>query len=297
MNAETLLAEQFEENRPHLRAVAYRMLGSLDDSEDAVQETWLRLYRSDAGAIENLQAWLTRVIARVCLDVLRSRRLRREQALGVHVPDPLVSSEDECNPEYVALLGDSVGLAMLVVLDTLAPAERGAFVLHDVFSMPFEEIAAVVGRTATAARQLASRARRRLQGTPQVPDPDLAQQQKAVAAFFAAARVGDFDALVSVLDPDVVLRSDGGPLRSQTVVLRGAETVAKQALMFAKWSPFVRPALVNGAAGVVVAPGGRTANIMGFTVVGGTIAAIDVLADPQRLRDLERSWWHRAGSP
>jgi RNA polymerase sigma-70 factor, ECF subfamily len=290
MDDNEFLAERFEEHRPHLRAVAYRMLGSLSEADDAVQEAWLRLSRSDADAIENLGGWLTTVVARVSLNVLRSRRSRREEPLDVdvHVPEPIVSRADGVDPEHEALLADSVGLALLVVLETLDPAERLAFVLHDMFAVPFDEIAPMVGRTPTAARQLASRARRRVQGEATVPDADLTRQREVVDAFFAAARGGDFDALVAVLDPDVVLRADGGTLRpSDTRVVRSAEQVARRALMFAGLSPYVRPALVNGVAGVVVAPHDQPFSVMAFTVVGGRIVAIDALSDPERLRDLD----------
>jgi RNA polymerase sigma-70 factor, ECF subfamily len=290
MDDDEFLAERFEEHRPHLRAVAYRMLGSLSEADDAVQEAWLRLSRSDADAIENLGGWLTTVVARVSLNVLRSRRSRREEPLDVdvHVPEPIVSRADGVDPEHEALLADSVGLALLVVLETLDPAERLAFVLHDMFAVPFDEIAPMVGRTPTAARQLASRARRRVQGEATVPDADLTRQREVVDAFFAAARGGDFDALVAVLDPDVVLRADGGTLRpSDTRVVRSAEQVARRALMFAGLSPYVRPALVNGVAGVVVAPHDQPFSVMAFTVVGGRIVAIDALSDPERLRDLD----------
>jgi RNA polymerase sigma factor (sigma-70 family) len=282
------LAERFEENRTRLRAVAYRMLGSLSEADDAVQESWLRLSRSDTGGVENLGGWLTTVVARVCLDMLRSRRSRREEPLGAHVPDPIVSRADGTDPEHQALLADSVGLALLVVLQTLAPAERLAFVLHDMFAVPFDEIAPIVGRSPTAARQLASRARRRVQRAATVPDTSLSRQREVVDAFFAAARGGDFDALVAVLDPHVVLRSDGGIVRpGASVVVSGASAVAQRALTFARLSPFVRPALVNGAAGVVVAPGGRPFSVMAFTVRDGRIVEIDALADPERLRELD----------
>jgi RNA polymerase sigma-70 factor, ECF subfamily len=283
-----LLAKQFEEHRVHLRAVAYRMLGSLSEADDAVQEAWLRLSRADAGGIENLGGWLTTVVGRVCLDMLRSRRSRREQPFGPHVPEPIVSSEDELDPEHEALLADSVGLALLVVLETLAPAERLAFVLHDMFAVPFEEIAPIVGRSPTAARQLASRARRRVQGAATVPDADLTRQREVVDAFLAASREGDFDALLALLDPDVVLRADRGavpPGASREV--RGAPAVAEQALIFSRLAPFAQPALVNGAAGVVVAPRGRPFSVMGFTVRRGKIVEIDILADPARLRRLD----------
>jgi RNA polymerase sigma factor (sigma-70 family) len=288
MDAHDWLAERFEADRAHLRSVAYRMLGSLSEADDAVQEAWLRLSRSDTSEVENLTGWLTTVLGRVCLDMLRSRRSRREEPLGTYVPDPIVSRADDGDPEHDAVVADSVGLALLVVLETLTPAERLAFVLHDMFAVPFEEIAAIVGRSPTAARQLASRARRRVQGTAHVPDADLPRQREVVDAFFAAAREGDFDALVAVLDPDVVVRSDGGVLRpAASTVIRGAEAVAAQALTFARLSPFVRPALVNGAAGAVVAPRGRPFAVMAFTVRNGKIVEIDALNDPERLRELD----------
>jgi RNA polymerase sigma-70 factor, ECF subfamily len=288
MDENEWLAERFEEHRTHLRAVSYRMLGSLSEADDAVQEAWLRLSRSDTSGVENLGGWLTTVVARVCLNMLRSRKSRREEPLGVHMPDPVVSREDGADPEYEALLADSVGLALLVVLETLSPAERLAFVLHDMFAVPFDEIAPMVGRSPTAARQLASRARRRVRGAAPAPDADIARQRDVVDAFFAAARGGDFDALVAVLDPDVVLRSDGGAERpGATAVVHGARAVAERALMFARLSPFVRPALVNGVAGVVVAPRGEPFSVMAFTVTGGKIVAIDGLADPTRLRELD----------
>jgi RNA polymerase sigma factor (sigma-70 family) len=282
------LAERFEEHRPHLRAVAYRMLGSLSEADDAVQDAWLRLSRADTSDVENLGGWLTTVVARVSLNMLRSRKSRREDSLDVHVPDPIVSRADGLDPEQHVLLADSVGLALLVVLEMLAPAERLAFVLHDMFAVSFEEIAPIVGRSPTAARQLASRARRRVQGGAPTPDADLARQREVVDAFFAAARGGDFEALVAVLDPDVVLRSDGGDARPDaSLVVRGAVEVASRAMTFARLSPFVRPALVNGVAGVVVAPHGRPFSVMGFTVRGGKVVAIDSLSDPERLRQLD----------
>jgi len=288
MDEHDWLAERFEEHRTHLRAVAYRMLGSVNEADDAVQEAWLRLSRSEAGAIENMGGWLTTVVGRVCLNMLRARKTRREEPLEVHVPEPVLSREDAIDPEQEALLADSVGLALLVVLETLTPAERLAFVLHDMFAVPFEEIGPMVGRSPTAARQLASRARRRVQGEAPAPDPDLSRQREVVDAFFAAAREGDFDALVAVLDPDIVLRSDGGAARpSATVVVRGARAVAERALTFARLSPYVRPALVNGAAGVVVAPGGRPYTVMAFTVTDGRVAAIEALSDPARLAELD----------
>ena len=282
------LAERFEEHRAHLRAVAFRMLGSLSEADDAVQEAWLRTSRADAGEVENFGGWLTTITARVCLNMLRSRAARREEPLDVRVPDPIVSRPDGIDPEHEAVLADSVGLALLVVLETLAPAERLAFVLHDMFGVPFDEIAAIAGRTPAAARQLASRGRRRVQGAATTPDADLAGQRRVVDAFFAAARGGDFEALVAVLDPDVVVRSDGGVLRpAVSHVVRGAAAVAGQALTFAQLSPFVRPALVNGVAGVVVAPHGRPVSVMAFTVRSGRIVAIDALTDPERLRRLD----------
>ncbi len=288
MDESEWLAGRFEEHRAHLRAVAYRMLGSLTDADDAVQDTWLRLSRSGAGEVENLGGWLTTIVARVCLNMLRSRSLRREESFGTRLPDPLVGPDVQPQPEQEALLADSVGLALLVVLDTLAPAERLAFVLHDMFGLPFDEIAPMVGRTPTAARQLASRARGRVKGAA-VPaaDPDLARQREVVDAFFSAARGGDFDALVAVLDPGVVLRLDAGarhPAASMTI--RGAAAVARQALSgLASALPAVdlRPALVNGAAGVVLTRRGRPVTVMGFTVAEGRIAEIDSIADPERL--------------
>jgi RNA polymerase sigma factor (sigma-70 family) len=273
------LPEAFEANRPHLRAVAYRMLGSLSEADDAVQETWIRLSRSDASAIENLGGWLTTVVARVCLNMLQSRRTRREEPL----PEPIVSREDAVDPEQEVLLADSVGLALLVVLETLAPPERLAFVLHDMFGVPFEEIASIVGRSPVAARQLASRARRRVRGAAPVPDADLARQRAAVDAFLAAARDGDFEALLAVLDPDVVLRADRGPARE----VRGARAVASSALTFARIAVSGRPALVNGAAGVVAFVRGRPFSVLGFTVAGDRIVEIDVTADPERLARLD----------
>jgi RNA polymerase sigma-70 factor (ECF subfamily) len=264
------------------------MLGSVSEADDAVQESWLRLSRSDAGDVENLRGWLTTVVARVCLDMLRSRKSRREEPLGAHVPEPIVSREDGVDPEHEALLADSVGLALLVVLETLSPPERLAFVLHDMFAVPFDEIAPIVGRSPAAARQLASRARRRVQGTAPEPDVDVARQREVVDAFLAAARGGDFDALLAVLDPDVVLRVDrGAALARPSREIRGARAVAEQVVSFARLAPFARRALVNGAAGFVVAPGGRPAAVAGFTVTGGRIAEIDVLADPARLRQLD----------
>ncbi len=288
MDDQDWLAERFEAERPHLRAVAYRMLGSLSEADDAVQEAWLRLSRTDADEIANMRAWLTTVVARVALTVLRSRRARPEQPFGVRMPDPIVSPEAGVDPEHEALLADSVGLALLVVLEALTPAERLAFVLHDMFAVPFDEIGDMVGRSPAAARQLASRARRRVHGSAPVPDADVGRQREVVDAFFAAARDGDFEALVGVLHPDVVLVADGGAARpSASVVVHGARAVAERAFMFRKLSPFVRPALVNGVAGVVVAPHGRPFSVMGFIVRGGRIVEIDAIADPDRLRGLD----------
>ncbi len=283
------LAEGFEKNRTRLRAVAYRMLGSLAEADDAVQEAWLRLTRSDASGVDNLGGWLTTIVARVCLNVLRSRVARREEPMGVHVPDPVISRAGGTSPEDEALLADSVGLALQVVLETLTPAERLAFVLHDMFDLPFDEIAPMVGRSPATARQLASRARRRVRGADvQAPDPDVARQREVVDAFFAAAHRGDFDALVAVLDPDVVLRSDGGTAYPDaSLVLHGAAAVAGRALMVAQPSALKRPALVNGAAGVVVTMRGQPVAVMGFTVSRGKIAEIDVIIDPGRLLRLD----------
>jgi len=290
MEEQRWLAERFEANRTHLRAVAYRMLGSLSEADDALQESWLRLSRSNTQNVENLQGWLTTIVARVCLDMLRSRKSRSEEFLGVHLPDPVVSREDGIDPEHEALLADSVGLAMLVVLERLAPAERLAFVLHDVFAVPFDEIAPIVGRSRAAARQLASRARRRVATATVIPDADLNRQREVVGAFLAAAHDGDFDALVAVLDPDVVLRADRGPGPGALTAIRGAQTVAKQALAFSgRTAPglIVRPALVNGTAGIISwRPDGQPFSVMGFMVARGKIVEIDVLADPERLRRL-----------
>lgn len=281
------LAGRFEEHRAHLRAVAYRLLGSLAEADDAVQDAWLRVSRSGARDVENLGAWLTTIVARVSLNMLQARSVRREEQYGVHLPDPIVSPDGELQPEEEALLADSVGLALLVVLDALTPAERLAFVLHDVFRLPFEEIAAMVGRTPAAARQLASRARRRVQSADApTPDPDRARQRAVVEAFFAAARGGDFDSLLTLLDPDVVLRADFGPKHPErSVVTRGGETVARAALAGAALpGAQVIPALVNGAAGAVITVGGRPFSIMGFIVVEGRIVEIDGIVDPERVR-------------
>jgi RNA polymerase sigma factor (sigma-70 family) len=286
MDEREWLTERFELHRPHLRAVAYRMLGSVSEADDAVQETWLRIRDQDPQNVENMQAWLTTIVGRVCLNMLRARRARREELPDVYVPDPVVSLEGSVDPEQEALVADSVGLALLVVLDALSPPERLAFVLHDVFGVPFADIAAVLHRSQAAAQQLASRARRRVHGSP-APDPDLARQREVVDAFFAASRDGDFGALAAVLDPDIELRIDGGMLREKaSLVLRGAKAVAAYSSTYSKLCPFVRPALVNGAAGAVVAPAGRVFSVMAFTVTNGKITRIDALADPERLGQL-----------
>jgi RNA polymerase sigma factor (sigma-70 family) len=279
------MADRFEEHRPHLRAVAYRMLGSLSEADDAVQDAWLRVSRAEAGEVENLGGWLTTIVARVCLNILRSRNTRREESLNGRLPDPLVSSERVHQPEEEALLADSVGLALLVVLDTLSPAERLAFVLHDMFQLPFQEIAPMVGRSPEAARQLASRARRRVKGAQiPAPDPDLARQRKVVDAFFRAARGGEFDSLVALLDPNVVLRSDyGGRRPAAPKVIHGAAGVAGQALLGALPGAELHPALVNGTAGMVITVHGRPYAVMGFTVADGKIIEIDAIADPERV--------------
>ena len=286
MNESDWLAERFEEHRTRLRAVAYRMLGSLSEADDAVQETWLRLSRTDATAVENLGAWLTTVVARVSLNVLRSRGVRREEPLWASIPDPIVDEAGGTDPEHEALLADSVGLALLVVLETLTPAERLAFVLHDIFAVPFDEIAPLVDRSAEATRQLASRARRRVRAEQTVPDVGLEAQREVVDAFLAAARDGEFERLVSVLDPEVVLRVDPGrPARPREV--RGAEAVARQATSFAQLDLVYRPVVINGVAGVVSFLGGQPFSIGAAVVRGGRIVELDILADPERLRRLD----------
>ncbi len=285
MDERDWLTERFEQHRPHLRAVAYRMLGSVGESDDALQEAWLRIRDQDPGTVEDMRAWLTTVVGRVCLNMLRSRAARREE-LSAHVPDPVVSFEED-DLEHETLLAESVGLALLVMLDALTPAERLAFVLHDVFGVPFADIATALDRSEAAAQQLASRGRRRLRNSPE-PDRDLARQRRVVDAFFAASRDGDFDALLEVLDPSVELRIDGGVLRAEaSLVLRGADSVAAHTATYSKFYPFVRPALVNGAAGAVVAPPSRVFSVMAFTVTNGKIAQIDVLLDPERLEQLD----------
>jgi len=288
MQDQDWLAERFEAERGHLRGVAYRMLGSVAEADDAVQEAWLRLSRTDTSDVENLRAWLTTVVGRVCLNMLRSRRTRREASLDEHLPEPILSPEAGMDPEQEALLGDSIGLAMLVVLDSLAPAERVAFVLHDVFGVPFDDVGAIVGRTPTAARQLASRARRRVRGAP-VPDVGLDAQWRVVDAFLAAARAGDFGRLVAVLDPDVVLRSEGGTARPElTSLIRGATTVATQAMSFRRFAQTAARVLVNGVpGGVAWGPDGSAFSVLALTVRGDRIVRIDVLADPDRLAELD----------
>jgi RNA polymerase sigma factor (sigma-70 family) len=292
MDEHDWLADRFEEHRGHLRAVAYRMLGSLSEADDAVQESWLRLSRADTSNVENLGGWLTTVVGRVCLDMLRSRTSRREDPLDAHVPEQTVSRAEGSDPEHEALLADSVGLALLVVLETLAPAERLAFVLHDMFAVPFDEIAPIVGRSPDAARQLASRARRRVhgaggrEGADVVLDADLARQRDVVDAFLAAARGGDFQALLAVLDPDVVLRSDHPPLATGgSREIRGAAVVARRATVGGARA--AQPALVNGAVGVIVAPRGRLLMVLDFTIRDGKIVAIDAIAKPERLSQLD----------
>ena len=286
MNEQDWLAGRFEASRPQLRAVAYRMLGSVSEADDAVQEAWLRLGRVDASGIENLSAWLTTVVGRVSLDMLRSRRSRGEQPLAGRLPDPLVDRADGIDPEHEALLADSVGLALLVVLETLSPPERLAFVLHDIFAVPFDEIAPIVDRSPEAARQLASRARRRVRAERTVPDADLETQREVVDAFLAAARDGDFDRLLTVLDPDVVLRADFGP-DGGSQELHGAAAVAGQARGYGQLGLDIRPALINGVAGMVAFLHGRPFSVGAVTVRNGRIVELDFLTDPERLRLLD----------
>ena len=286
MNERDWLAAQFEEHRTRLRAVAYRMLGSLSEADDAVQEAWLRLNRTDTSEVENLGGWLTTVVARISLNMLRSRSARREEPLAGRLPDPLIDRADGIDPEHEALLADSVGLALLVVLETLSPPERLAFVLHDVFAVPFDEIAPIVDRSPEAARQLASRARRRVHAERTVPDADLETQRGVIDAFLAAARDGDFDRLVAVLDPDVVLRQDFGPVGGSRE-MRGAAAVASQALSYAQIGLDVRPALINGVAGAVAFRNGQPFSIGAVTVRNGKIVELDFLADQERLRELD----------
>jgi RNA polymerase sigma factor (sigma-70 family) len=285
MDERDWLTERFQEHRPRLRAVAYRMLGSTSEADDAVQEAWIRLSRSKAGEIDNLEAWLVTAVGRVALNMLRSRRTRREEPLGAHLPDPIVDRTDGIDPEHEALLADSVGLALLVVLETLTPAERLAYVLHDMFSVPFDEIGAILGRSPDAARQLASRGRRRLRGADTTPDADPAAQQEVVEAFLAAARDGDFDALVAVLDPDIVERVDAGS--GILVEVRGAENVARRAMAASQLGLVARPALVNGAAGWVALLDGDVYAIAALTLRKGRIATMDILLDPARFARLD----------
>jgi RNA polymerase sigma-70 factor, ECF subfamily len=286
MDQQEWLARQFEDHRPRLRAVAYRMLGSLSEADDAVQDAWLRLSRADTSKVENLGGWLTTVVARVALNMLRARNTRREEPLDVRVPDPIIDSTDGSNPEHEAVLADSVGLALLVVLETLTPAERLAFVLHDMFAVSFEEIASIMERSPEATRQLASRARRRVRGAAPAPDADLAAQWEVVEAFLAAAREGDFDALVAVLDPDVVLRADGGST-GLSQHIRGAATVASQAQLWSRVDLTMRRALINGAAGMISFLHGRPFSIAAITVKNRKIVEVDLLADPERIAQLD----------
>ena len=283
------IVRQFEQHRRHLRAVAYRMLGSASEADDAVQESWIRLGRTDVSAVENLRAWLTTVVARVCLDMLRTRTSRREDPLDTHVPDPVITRAD-ADPESDAVLADSVGLALLVILEKLEPAERLAFVLHDVFGMTFEEIAPIVDRSVVATRQLASRARRRVQGQASTSDTDLRTQRRVVDAFLAAVQSGDFEALVAVLDPDIVLRADGGAVKGMSRLVRGAQAVVAQAAAFSKIALSNQVVLVNGNIGVVTRlPDGRLFSVIGFTIAGGKVVEMDILADPDRLSRLDLS--------
>jgi len=285
MNDRDLLAEQFEAERPQLRRIAYRMLGTLDEADDAVQESWIRLSRTDDFSVENLGAWLTTVVSRVCLDMLRTRRSRREEFVGSWMPEPIVAVDGAPTPEEETLIADGVGLALYIVLETLAPAERLAFVLHDMFALPFDEIAPIVGRTPETARQLASRARKRIQGAKLEPDVEIAEQKRVVDAFLSAAREGDFDTLLELLDPGVVLRVDAGPgspLAQRPIV--GAEEVLAEAKKWSAMAPHSRPAIVNGVAGAVVGrPDGTVFSVVALTIVNGRINAIDFVADPAKL--------------
>ena len=295
MDEREWLTDRFERHRPHLRAVAHRMLGSAADADEALQEAWLRIRDQDAERVENMQAWLTTIVGRVCLNTLRARRARPEALSGVHVPDPVVAFSSEAGPEQEAVLADSAGLALLVVLEALSPAQRLAFVLHDVFGVPFSEIATILDRSEAAAQQLASRARRRVRDSPE-PAPDSAEQRRLVDAFFAASRDGDFDALIRVLHPDVVLRIDGGDKRARAShVVHGAEAVAANTRTYSKLHPYVLPAVVNGTPGAVIALNGRPYAVMAFTVGDGRITAIDALLDPERLERLDLAPRARAG--
>jgi RNA polymerase sigma factor (sigma-70 family) len=280
------LAQPFEDSRGHLRAVAYRMLGSLSEAEDAVQEAWLRLSRTDTSEVQNLRGWLTTVVARVCLDMLRARKSRREESLDAPGPEPVASRAGPADPEHEAAMADSVGVAVLVVLETLNPAERLAFVLHDMFGVPFEEIADIVGRSPAATRQLASRARRRVQGRS-VDDVDVARQRPVVEAFLAALRAGDFDALIAVLDPDLVFRADRPGVPGAPTEVRGAANWARGAVAFSHLARVVQPALIDGAVGLIVAPRGRLVRALRFTITGDKIVEADLITDPERLRSLD----------
>ncbi|MGN6378728.1 MAG: RNA polymerase sigma factor SigJ [Gaiellales bacterium] len=288
MDEREWLAERFQEHRPHLRTVAYRMLGSVSEADDAVQEAWIRLGRTDHAAVSNLGGWLTTVVGRVCLDMLRSRRIRREEYVGSWLPEPVVAVDEEPTPDQHALIAESVGLALLVVLETLTPAERVAFVLHDMFAVPFDEVAEIIDRTPAATRQLASRARRRVRGATPAADPDVVAQRRVVDAFLAASRAGDFDALIEVLHPDVVFRADTGPAsRRARPPIEGAAAVARRVLQQGTpLAALARPALVNGSAGLVVGRPGRPVAVVGFTVAGGEILAIDLITDPGKLASL-----------
>jgi len=289
MNEKDWLAEQFEQNGGHLRAVAYRILGSVAEADDAIQETWLRLNRSDATGIENLGGWLTTVIGRVCLDMLRSRTSRREDSLDEQISEPVAGTSTSTDPEQEALLADSVGLALLVVLDRLTPAERLAFVLHDLFAMPFDEIASIFGRTPEATRQLASRARRRVQGPGELPATELNQQRRVADAFLAALRAGDFEGLVAVLDPDVAVHIDEAAAQGAAREIRGAANWARGAITFSRGARFVRLVLVDGVVGAVLAPQGKLSRVLRFTIKNGRIAEVDIIAEPARLRELDLS--------
>ena len=290
MDDQQWLAERFEQHRGRLQAVAYRMLGSLTEADDAVQEAWLRLSRADASGVDNLGAWLTTIVARVSLNMLRARRSRPEEPLGPHVPEPVIDPAEGTSPEHEALLADAVGLALLVVLQALSPAERLAYVLHDMFDMPFDEIAPIVERSPQAARQLASRARRRVRSAAPPPDGDLTAQRAAVDAFLAAARDGDLDALIAVLHPDVVYRADRGPEPAAgSVELRGAADVARQAMVFSQQGLLIRPVLINGTPGIISSRNGQPFSVIGFTVTDGKITEIDILMDPDRLQRLDLS--------
>jgi RNA polymerase sigma-70 factor (ECF subfamily) len=289
MNERDFLAGRFEEHRAHLRAVAYRMLGTLSEVDDAIQEAWLRLSRADAAGIDNLGGWLTTVVARVCLDMLRSRKSRSEEPFTPNAPEPVATGTSGSSPEQEALLADSVGVALLVVLDRLAPAERLAFVLHDMFGLPFDEIAPIVGRSETATRQLASRARRRVRGGAAEPEPEIVRQREVVDAFLAALRGGDFEGLLAVLDPDLVVRADVASPSGAPSEIRGATVYAKQAVAFGHMARLARPALVNGAMGIVTAPRGRLLRALRLTFANGKITEIEVIADPARLAGLDLS--------